>query len=138
MITFELTTEYIELIKLLKITRIAESGGMAKVLVENGKVRRNGEIEKRKRAKIIKGETITALGKTVQVIWSIHLKNRKRPEGLSVLVGKLSGVNSTNIKKILSEKNIHLIQIMYFLLSLFNLKALQNKKFIDIQIFLWF
>ncbi|WP_294139654.1 RNA-binding S4 domain-containing protein [uncultured Sanguibacteroides sp.] len=68
MITFELTTEYIELIKLLKITRIAESGGMAKVLVENGEVRRNGEIEKRKRAKIIKGETITALGKTVQVI----------------------------------------------------------------------
>lgn len=68
MITFELTTTYIELIKLLKITRIAESGGMAKVLVENGEVRRNGEIETRKRAKITKGETITVLGKTIQIV----------------------------------------------------------------------
>ena len=68
MITFELTTAYIELIKLLKITRIAESGGMAKVLVDNGEVRRNGEIETRKRAKITKGETITVLGKTIQIV----------------------------------------------------------------------
>ena len=45
MIKFEVTEEYIELIKLLKITRIAESGGMAKALVENEEVLRNGEIE---------------------------------------------------------------------------------------------
>ena len=36
MIKFTLTEDYIELIRLLKITRIAESGGMAKILVENG------------------------------------------------------------------------------------------------------
>ena len=41
---------------------------MAKVLVENGEVRRNGEIETRKRAKITKGETITVLGKTIQIV----------------------------------------------------------------------
>lgn len=65
MIKFEVTEEYIELIKLLKITRIAESGGMAKALVENEEVLRNGEIETRKRAKIRKGETIEVLGETI-------------------------------------------------------------------------
>lgn len=67
MIEFELTEEYIELIKLLKTTRIADSGGMAKALVENGEVLRNGQTELRKRAKIIKGETIEALGQTIRV-----------------------------------------------------------------------
>lgn len=67
MIEFELTEEYIELIKLLKTTRIADSGGMAKTLVENGEVRRNGQVELRKRAKITKGETIEALGQTIRI-----------------------------------------------------------------------
>lgn len=68
MIKFRLTEDYIELIRLLKITRIAESGGMAKILVENGEVKRNGQTEERKRAKIRKGEIIEALGETIQVI----------------------------------------------------------------------
>lgn len=67
MIEFELTEEYIELIKLLKATQIAESGAMAKALVENKEVLRNGEIELRKRAKIRKGETIEALGQTIHI-----------------------------------------------------------------------
>ena len=58
MIEFILTEEYIELIRLLKLVRIADSGGMAKMLVENGEVKRNGETEYRKRAKIKAGETI--------------------------------------------------------------------------------
>lgn len=69
MITFELQEEeYIELIKLLKVTRVAESGGMAKQLVENGEVTRDGTVEHRKRAKIRKGETISALGQTIKVV----------------------------------------------------------------------
>lgn len=67
MITFTITEEYIELIKLLKATRIAESGAMAKILVENGEVTRNGAIELRKRAKIRKGETIEVLGEKITV-----------------------------------------------------------------------
>lgn len=65
MIKFEVTEEYIELIKLLKVLQIAESGAMAKALVENEEVLRNGEIETRKRAKIRKGETIQVLGETI-------------------------------------------------------------------------
>ena len=55
MLVFELTEVYIELIKLLKVLQIAENGAMAKTLVENGEVVRNGEPESRKRAKIRKG-----------------------------------------------------------------------------------
>lgn len=65
---FEIKEEYIELIKLLKATQIAESGAMAKALVEEGEVLRNGEPEGRKRAKIRKGETIEALGQIIQVL----------------------------------------------------------------------
>lgn len=38
MLNFTLTDEYIELIKLLKVLQIAESGAMAKIMVENGEV----------------------------------------------------------------------------------------------------
>lgn len=65
MIRFEVTEEYIELIKLLKVTQIAESGAMAKAIVENEEVLRNGEVETRKRAKIRKGETIEVAGETI-------------------------------------------------------------------------
>ena len=67
MIEFILTEEYIELIRLLKLVRIADSGGMAKMLVENGEGKRNGETEYRKRAKIKAGETIEVAGETIRV-----------------------------------------------------------------------
>ena len=66
MIRFEVTEEYIELIKLLKLLQIAESGAMAKALVENEEVLRNGQVETRKRAKIRKGEIIKVLGETIE------------------------------------------------------------------------
>jgi ribosome-associated protein len=50
--------EFIELIKLLKIMRISESGGQAKLIVEDGLVWRNGEQEFRKRAKLRSGDVI--------------------------------------------------------------------------------
>lgn len=68
MTEFEITEEYIDLIKLLKATQVAESGAMAKILVENKEVLRNGEVETRKRAKIRKGETIEAIGQTIHTV----------------------------------------------------------------------
>ena len=56
--TFTLTDEYIELTKLLKVLDLVDSGGQAKLLVEEGHVKRNGEVETRKRAKIVRGEQI--------------------------------------------------------------------------------
>ncbi len=58
--TFELrpTDEYIELIKLLKLKQIAQSGGHAKILVEDGLVKVNGKQELRKRNKLRSGDVI--------------------------------------------------------------------------------
>jgi ribosome-associated protein len=57
-IEFELETEYIELIKLLKLLQIAESGAQAKIFVENGEVILNEQPEHRKRAKLRKGDVV--------------------------------------------------------------------------------
>lgn len=57
-IEFSLEGEYIELTQLLKAVGIAQTGGHAKIIVEEGAVVRDGEVETRKRAKIRKGEEI--------------------------------------------------------------------------------
>lgn len=67
MINFKLDTEYIELIKLIKFTRVSESGGQAKLFVEDGLVLRNGEVEYRKRAKIRKGDRIEIFDEVIIV-----------------------------------------------------------------------
>ncbi|ARU47741.1 RNA-binding S4 domain-containing protein [Sulfurospirillum diekertiae] len=56
---FELEDDFIELFKLLKVTGVAESGAQAKMLIEEEHVKRNGEVETRKRAKIVAGEIIS-------------------------------------------------------------------------------
>jgi len=59
--------EYIELIKLLKIMRISESGGQAKLMVEDGIVFRNGEPEFRKRAKLRAGDVIRVFDYEIKI-----------------------------------------------------------------------
>lgn len=65
---FKLTVDYIELVKLLKLLRIAQTGGHAKIIVEEGEVIRNGEQEFRKRAKLIKGDVIEVEGQTIKIV----------------------------------------------------------------------
>lgn len=50
--------EFIPLIALLKAVGAVESGSMAQEVVSEGLVRRNGETELRKRAKIVAGDVI--------------------------------------------------------------------------------
>ena len=56
--SFKIDGDYIELIGLLKAIGIAQTGGLAKFIVEDGVVIRNGEPELRKRAKLIPGDLI--------------------------------------------------------------------------------
>jgi len=56
---FELKDDYIELFKLLKVLDLVDSGAHAKMVVADGYVKRNGEVETRKRAKILKGDVLT-------------------------------------------------------------------------------
>ncbi|MFN5629396.1 MAG: RNA-binding S4 domain-containing protein [Bacteroidota bacterium] len=57
-IKFQISQDFIELIKLLKATGIAENGGEAKQLVKEGKVFLNNDVEVQMRKKILKGDTV--------------------------------------------------------------------------------
>ncbi len=59
-IEFSLTSEYIELMKLLKLTGVASSGGEAKNLIVSGAVSVNGEPTQVKRLKIRQGDSVTS------------------------------------------------------------------------------
>lgn len=67
-IDFQLETEYIELIKLLKLLRVAESGGQAKLMVEGGEVILNERMESRKRAKIRKGDKLEIFDLEINIV----------------------------------------------------------------------
>jgi ribosome-associated protein len=58
--TFELrpTDEIIELVKLLKIAQIGQTGGHAKMIIEDGLIKVNGEQELRKRKKLRAGDLV--------------------------------------------------------------------------------
>lgn len=63
---FNLEGPYIELIQLLKAIGVAQTGGHAKMIVDEEDVLRNGEIETRRRAKIVVGDVIV-IGGEVEV-----------------------------------------------------------------------
>jgi len=65
---FKLKDDYIELFKLMKIMNLVDSGGHAKILIENEAVKRNGKIELRKRAKIVAGEIIEVGDDVIEVV----------------------------------------------------------------------
>jgi ribosome-associated protein len=64
---FKLTAEYIELIKLLKLLGIAETGSHAKSMVDQGEVTLNGVQEFRKRAKLRDGDKVDVLGEIILI-----------------------------------------------------------------------
>jgi len=65
---FKIEGDYIELIQLLKATGIAQTGGHAKMIVDDEVVFRNGELETRKRAKLVPGDVIVIEDITVKLV----------------------------------------------------------------------
>ena len=59
--------DYIELIKLLKAAGICDTGGAAKIAVDEGYVKVNGLVESRKRCKIRKGQVVEIDGNIIEV-----------------------------------------------------------------------
>jgi ribosome-associated protein len=64
---FKIDGEYIELLQLLKATGIAQTGGHAKMIVDDEVVFRNGELETRKRAKLVPGDVIVIEDITIEL-----------------------------------------------------------------------
>ena len=67
---YQLNDEFIELYKLIKVLDLVDSGAQAKLLVANGHVKRNGELELRKRAKIRGGEQLEIADVIIDVVAS--------------------------------------------------------------------
>ena len=54
----EISSEPVELYKILKFEGMVGSGGQAKQVIADGQVLVNGKVETRKRKKIVSGDTI--------------------------------------------------------------------------------
>ena len=67
-ITLEVRGEYIQLDQLLKTTGLCHSGGYAHSEIEAGKVRVDGVVESRKRAKMRPGQTVSYGGEKVELV----------------------------------------------------------------------
>ena len=63
-----ITEQPVELCKLLKIANMVGGGGEAKIVISEGYVLLNGEVEFRKRKKVVAGDVIEFNGETVTVV----------------------------------------------------------------------
>ena len=55
----EISGEYIELNKLLKFSDIADTGGIAGMLISSGEIKVDGIVETQKRKKVYPGQTVS-------------------------------------------------------------------------------
>ena len=60
--------EFIKLGQVLKLAGMVESGLEAKIVIQDGQVKVNGETDTRRGRKIVDGDVIFFEGKTVQVV----------------------------------------------------------------------
>jgi ribosome-associated protein len=68
MIEFKVEGDYIPMIQLLKATNLVETGGEAQIVVAEGEVKYNGEVDYRKRLKVKKGDTVEFRGTKIKVL----------------------------------------------------------------------
>lgn len=62
-----LTTAFIELAQALKLANLVESGGHAKLVIQNGEVQLNGEVETRRGRKLQAGDRIHFNGQDIEI-----------------------------------------------------------------------
>ena len=68
MIEFKVTGDYIQMIQLLKATHLVATGGEAQIVVDQGLVTYNGEIDYRKRLKVKAGDVVEFDDNKIKVI----------------------------------------------------------------------
>ena len=59
---------FVALCDLLKLEGWCESGGAAKAVIEQGLVKVDGQVETRKRCKIISGQVVSFAGQQIKVL----------------------------------------------------------------------
>jgi ribosome-associated protein len=68
MIEFKVEGDYIPMIQLLKATHLVDTGGEAQLVVAEGEVKYNGEVDYRKRLKVKKGDLVEFRGTKIKVL----------------------------------------------------------------------
>lgn len=71
----QLDQQPIELYKLLKIANLVSGGGEAKIVISEGYVFLNGEVEYQKRKKVYHNDIVEFNGETLQIIVDENLEN---------------------------------------------------------------
>lgn len=61
------TQPTIELDQFLKWRGLVATGGQAKLLIQGGEVRVNGQVETRRKRKLVPGDTVTVRGRSLTV-----------------------------------------------------------------------
>lgn len=64
----KLKDEYIKLGQALKAANLVESGVMAKLVIQDGLVTVNGEVECRRGKKLIDGDVVSFEGETIKIV----------------------------------------------------------------------
>jgi len=99
----ELNHQPVELCKLLKIADLVSGGGEAKVVISEGYVLLNGEVEYQKRKKVYHQDVIEFNGEVVQLIINETLVEVEQPEQ-PVLQENPTSKNKAPKKKSKSKK----------------------------------
>ncbi len=83
-LVIELNHQPVELCKLLKIANLVSGGGEAKVVISEGYVLLNGEVEYQKRKKVYHEDVIEFNGEVVQLLINEELaETGSTPEGIT-------------------------------------------------------
>lgn len=106
----QLEQQPIELYKLLKITNLVSGGGEAKVVISEGYVFLNGEVEYQKRKKVYHDDIIEFNGETLKLIVNEDLKDELNEEQSEQSTPKKSPKNNidreeTPVKPVANEAN---------------------------------
>jgi ribosome-associated protein len=64
----KLRDDYIKLGQALKAANIVESGVMAKLVIQDGLVTVNGEVETRRGKKLVDGDVVSFEGETIRIV----------------------------------------------------------------------
>ena len=63
-----ITTEFIRLDSFLKLTGMVDTGGQAKMMIQDGQVKVNGEVCPMRGKKLYPGDQVSLLGKDFQAV----------------------------------------------------------------------
>ena len=68
MIEFKLEGDFIPMIQLLQATGLVDTGGEAQIVVSEGEVKHNGEVDYRKRLKVRKDDIVEFRGQKIKIV----------------------------------------------------------------------